>query len=273
MLARTLQVSRSNLIGILKGMVKRRVRYNKEQDEELLPLIREITDTRESYGYRRVTILLNHKLKSLGKQQVNHKRVYRIMKKNKLLLPIYGKKPTRTHDGKVITLRSNTRWCSDAFTIQCLNGDRVFVAFAMDTCDREVLGYISSTIGMDGAAIRDLMLECVEYRFGKILSLPRTIQWLSDNGPCYVSHETVSFARNLGFEVCTTPSYSPESNGMAEAFVKTFKRDYVWFGNLQDAATVMNQLSKWFEDYNENAPHKGLKMMSPRQFLKTSQGC
>jgi putative transposase len=153
-----------------------------------------LVDQRGSYGYRRITTLLNHRLKQEGKNKVNHKRVYRIMKLNKLLLPAYGKKPTRSHDGKIITLRSNTRWCSDAFTIQCQNGDRIFVAFAMDTCDHEILGYIASTIGIDGAAIRDLMTECVEYRFGSLSKLAQPIQWLSDNGPCYVSHETVTFA-------------------------------------------------------------------------------
>jgi hypothetical protein len=49
------------------------------------------------------------------------------------------------------------------------------------------------------------------------------------NGPCYVSRDTVAFAKELGFEVCTTLAYSPESNRMAEAFVKTFKRDYIAF--------------------------------------------
>jgi hypothetical protein len=38
---------------------------------------------------------------------------------------------------------------------------------------------------------------------------------------------------------------------MAEAFVKTFKRDYVYVNKLPDAVTVMEQLPKWFEDYNE----------------------
>lgn len=259
-------------MGIIKKVIKRPARYSKQQDEMLLPYIREIIDIKASYGYRRVTTLLNRKLIEIGKERVNHKRVYRIMRNHGLLLPIHGKKTQRVHDGKVITLRSNTRWCSDSFAIQCENGDRVFVAFAMDTCDREVLGYIASTIGIDGAAIRDLIIESVEHRFGKILRLPHAIQWLSDNGPCYVSHKTVSFARNIGFEVCTTPSYSPESNGMAEAFVKTFKRDYVWFGELKNAFEVMQQLPAWFNDYNENAPHKGLKMMSPRQFLRASNG-
>lgn len=57
---------------------------------------------------------------------------------------------------------------------------------------------------------------------------------------------------------------SPESNGMAESFVKTFKRDYVFVHERRDAATVLTQLSGWFEDYNERYPHKGLRMKSPR---------
>lgn len=247
-------------------------RAKKEEDAALLADIKKITNERASYGYRRVTTLLNRRLTAESKARVNHKRVYRIMKQNSLLLPAYGKKTTRLHDGKVITLRSNTRWCSDSFSVQCANGDRVFVAFAMDTCDREVLGYIASTVGIDGAAIRDLMLESVEYRFGKLQKLSTKIQWLSDNGPCYVARETVAFARELGFEVCTTPAYSPESNGMAEAFVKSFKRDYIAFYDLQDASSLMANLHSWFEDYNNNAPHKGLKMMAPREFRRAIAG-
>jgi hypothetical protein len=49
-----------------------------------------------------------------------------------------------------------------------------------------------------------------------------------------------------GFIVCTTPSYSPESNGMAEAFVKTFKRDYVYLHRRESASSVMAQLPTWF---------------------------
>ena len=59
---------------------------------------------------------------------------------------------------------------------------------------------------------------------------------------------------------------------MAEAFVKTFKRDYASFDQLENAIDVMNKLSGWFNDYNENAPHQGLKMMSPRQFLRAANG-
>ena len=66
----------------------------------------------------------------------------------------------------------------------------------------------------------------------------------------------------------TTAIGSPQSNGMAESFVKTIKRDYVAFGDLSDAKTVMEQLPLWFEHYNEIHPHSALKYLSPRMFRR-----
>ena len=60
---------------------------------------------------------------------------------------------------------------------------------------------------------------------------------------------------------------SPESNGMAESFVKTFKRDYDYVRDRPDARTVLAQLKTWFIDYNEMRPDKGLKMKSPCEFI------
>jgi transposase InsO family protein len=56
-----------------------------------------------------------------------------------------------------------------------------------------------------------------------------------------------------------------------EAFVKTFKRDYVYVHDRPDARTVLSQLPAWFEDYNESHPHKTLQMKSPREFRRSHQ--
>ena len=267
-IARVMEVSRSNLNHQTHSAEKSRApRYSKSDDVWLLEMIRKIASARPTYGYRRVTVLLNLELKSAEKTTVNHKRIYRIMKTAELLLQRHTGKSNRTHDGKVITLHSDTRWCSGAFTIHCWNAERVHVALSLDTCDRETIRYIASTIGVDGPMVRDLMIETVEARFGAPMA-PKRIQWLTDNGPAYIANETVETARRLNLEPCTTPSYSPESNGMAEAFVKIFKRDYVWSADLSSAVVVMGQLASWFQDYYENAPHKELKMISPRQFRR-----
>ena len=64
----------------------------------------------------------------------------------------------------------------------------------------------------------------------------------------------------------TTPAYSPQSNGLAEAFVGTVKRDYVAGAELRDAESVLAQLASWFDDYNTQAPHSALGLRSPRDY-------
>ena len=141
------------------------------------------------------------------------------------------------------------------------------VIFSLDCCDREVISYLATTSGISSDMVCDVLGESMENRFGHIDHLPHTIEWLTDNGSCYIAKATRQFAKTLGFESCTTPIRSPQSNGMAEAFVKTFKRDYVYLNDLPDAITVMNALPQWMDDYNCNHPHSGLKMKSPREFL------
>lgn len=152
------------------------------------------------------------------------------------------------------------------FEIPCWNGDVVRVGFSLDCCDREAMSFVATSAWVNAEMIRDLMIQTVEYRFGKIDRLPHKIEWLTDNGKCYLAKGTLRFAEQLNLIPCTTAIYSPQSNGMAESFVKTFKRDYVYINDRPDARTVMSQLPNWFEDYNENHPHKGLKMKSPRGY-------
>ena len=266
-----LAVSRSNTYERSHSPRPRPERYSKAEDAFLLPLIVELLGGRQTYGYRRIQRLLNRQLVASGRTPVNHKRVYRIMRQNNLLLARFtGSRPDKAHTGKVSTLKRNQRWCSDGFEIVCDNGERVRVIFALDTCDREVMAYSATTGGYSADMAQSVMLACVEKRFGDVKTL-QPVEWLSDNGSCYTARETITFAAALGIVSKFTPARSPQSNGMAEALVKTFKRDYVFCNDRPYAETAMEQLSGWFEDYNENAPHKALRMLSPREFIRSLQ--
>jgi putative transposase len=250
----------SDTISIEPFQAGRRRHYTPEQKRALLD-----ETTRPAYGYRRVTARLN---RDSDAPRLNHKRIYRLMKRAGLLLRKHGSRPERLHDGKVITLASDLRWCSDGFEIRCWNGERVHVAFSLDCCDRETMAWVAADRHLDGRDIRDLMAMTVEARFSSTHTA-HPVEWLSDNGPPYTAHDTRAFGAASGLLVRNTPAYSPESNGMAEAFVKTFKRDYVYLADLWDARAVLEQLPAWFADYNEHHPHKGLNMLSPRQFRRS----
>jgi transposase InsO family protein len=266
--ADTLGVARSNLVQQIQGGSRRRGRYKREGDDEVLAAIRQLTDARPTYGYRRVTALLNRGRRALGAEPLNHKRVYQLMAQGQLLLERHTtQRPVRAHEGRVIASASNLRWSSDGLEIPCWNGEVVRLAFAIDTHDREVMAWVAiAGAGISGEMVRDLMLACVERRFGAVQA-PHPVQWLADNGSAYAAHDTRDFAVALNLVACFTPVRSPESNGVSEAFVKTLKRDYARVNPRPDAATALQQLPGWIEDYNESHPHKGLRMLSPREFI------
>jgi transposase InsO family protein len=268
--ADTLGVARSHLAERLSRPAQPRGPYRKPEDALLLPTIRAIVDARPSYGYRRVTALVNRALRSRGEASVNAKRVLRILQANGLTLaPHTARRPGRTHDGIVVALRSNVRWCSDHLELRCRDGAVVRVLFAIDACDREIMAWSATTAGVSAEMVCDLMIACCERRFGATKA-PHSVEWLSDNGAAYIAKETAQTAAALGLRLLFTPVRSPQSNGIAEAFVKTLKRDYARLAILADAETAMRLLPAWFEDYNTIHPHSGLRMLSPREFLSRS---
>ena len=120
--------------------------------------------------------------------------------------------------------------------------------------------------GISGSDVRDMMLEAVEKRScGHRATHP--VEMLSDNGSPYTARDTRIFASQLGLRPCFTPVKSPESNGISEAFVNTLKRDYVRVTPLPNAQAALDLVGGWIEDYNDNHPHSGLKMRSPREFI------
>ena len=269
--ADTLGVSRSNLIDRLEHRTAARGPYRKAEDAALLPLIRAVVDERLTYGYRRVTALVNRKLRQAGRPTVNAKRVLRIMRRHALTLERHtGLPSSRTHDGKIIVLASNLRWCSDHLELHARNGEVVRVLFVIDACDREIIAWSAvANAGISGEMVRDLMIAAVERRFGTTKA-PHRVEWLSDNGSAYIAKPTAETASALGLTLLFTPVRSPESNGMSESFVKTLKRDYARVTILPDAATILAKLPDWIEDYCEVHPHSGLKFRSPREFMRLS---
>jgi putative transposase len=266
-ISRTLGVARSNVLERRDDARPRRGPQERPGDVELAAAIRRLVDARPTYGYRRIAALLKRERRSDGLAPVNAKRVYRLMRKHGLLLERHtGRRRPRQHDGQVATIRSNCRWCSDALEFTCWNGEVVRVAVALDCHDREAISWVATTAGISGEMIRDIMVRCVERRFGDIRA-PHPVQWLSDNGSIFAAHRTIEIALALNLVPCFTPVESPESNGMAEAFVKTFKRDYVRVGLIPDAATALALVDIWMEDYNTVHPHSRLGYRSPREYI------
>jgi len=244
-----------------RPLVARGRYYRRREDAQVAAQIRAVIGTRASYGHRRVRAMVNRQFGT----RYNKKRIRRVMALWGWTLPRRGSRPSRPHTGLIRRPRPNERWCSDALEIACWNREVAVVAFALDCHDRECLAACGAAGALLAADIQALMRDAVASRFGDQRP-EQPIQWLSDNGSIYTALDTVVVAEQLGLEPITTPAASPESNGMAEAFVWTLRRDYLDGADLSSAAVVLAQLPAWIADYNTHAPHSALNHRSPRQY-------
>ena len=216
--ARALGVSRSSIYKIRSGSEVASIGrswYGKTDDEDILKDVKSVVNDRPSYGYKRVTAMLNRTRRIANRPLLNKKRIYRIMKIFGLVLPKVTVKRDHIPTGKVMTLHSNTRWCSDAFEVRCFNGEKVYTAFSLDCKDREAISYVTSPYPLTATDIQNLMITSVENRFHS-LRVPRQIEWLTDRGSIYRAINVRQLGSQLGLKCCYTASYSPQSNGMAE---------------------------------------------------------
>lgn len=108
-----------------------------------------------------------------------------------------------------MTLHSNTRWCSDGIEIKCFNGEKVFVAFVLDCCDREAISFVASTKPLLAEDIQSLMIASVEKRFSDHRA-NRQIEFLSDRGSIYRAYNVQNLAKQLNLKSCFTAPYSPD---------------------------------------------------------------
>ena len=112
--ADALEVARSHLHEKVRRLAKPRGSYRKPDDGDLLPLIRRLVDERPTYGYRRITALANRELVKTGKPMANHKRIFRIMRQNGMLLARHtGRRKGRLQTAKSL---SCARTCDGAQT-------------------------------------------------------------------------------------------------------------------------------------------------------------
>jgi len=245
-----------------RAMSGRPAQYAKADDPVVAAHIRDIIRARGSYGYRRVTALVNETFGT----GYNRKRVRRVMELNAWNLPRPNRRQTgRAHTGRIVRGTSNERWCSDTLEIPCWNGELVELGFVLDCHDREAIAHVAVPRKYRATDVQQLLTQAVHARFGAARPNER-VQFLSDNGSIYTAIDTVITAERLGLAPMTTPAYSPQSNGMSEAFVRTLRRDYLDGADRSSAASVLEQIPRWLADYNGVAPHSALGYRAPQRY-------
>jgi transposase InsO family protein len=218
------------------------------------------------YGYRRVTAQLKDE-----KWDVNHKRVYRIMREKSLQCRVKKKWITTTDSnhrfwiyrnrikGLQIT-RINQVWVADITYIRLLT-EFIYLAVIMDLCSRKVVGWaISRNIDSElTCAALKLALERRNPPVGCIHH--------SDRGVQYACDDYIQLLKGTQMEVSMSAKGNPYDNAAMESFMKTLKQEEVYLYDYKTMEDAVDRLPVFLDDvYNRKRLHSSLGYQSPEKF-------
>ena len=217
-----------------------------------------------SYGYRRIhALLLRQGI------QCNRKTVYQCLKR-KAWLASHRQSTVRSgrpHEGKVAVLQSNRRWACDITSLKLWNGQKLRLAVIIDCADRMILAWkLQSRLNTQD--IGELLREALFQRFAHQRQQAEGLEFLTDNGPEFISDSLQQLLKKLGLMACRTPCRSPQSNGLVESFFGSLKRDYLAHQPLETLTQACQLVPAWITHYNTVAPHSALAMLAPVTFYQ-----
>jgi len=96
---------------------------------------------------------------------------------------------------------------------------------------------------------------------------------LTDNGGNYRSKVFKAQADQLGIQLRKTRPYRPQTNGKAEAFIKTIQREWAFRREYSSNQERLDELPRFVHQYNHHRPHTGIGTLPPSSRLSVNNVC
>jgi putative transposase len=263
-LASVLGLSRQRIHALKRAKdLEMKKEQKKKEDAETLVLIESLVKQYPFYGYRKITAILQYQ-RGLN---INRKRVYRIMKENKLVMT-----PSHSHkklfrgvafSHKLEAERSNELWGIDMTYIWCGEDGWGYLHAVIDHYDKTLLGYqFSQSCSAVGGVIA--LADAAGQR--QITSL----ELRSDNGCHYGARIFRDEIRRLGINHTRTMVNTPKGNAVVERFFRSLKEECVWQQPFKSFEEAKPKVDAWIKQYNEDRPHQTLGYETPQRFYQRS---
>lgn len=256
-LCRLLDVPRSTAYYRPKKCEKKRL-----IDQELADRIKFLIEMFPGFGIRRVWAYLKFRLGFT----VNRKKVARIMRLNGWTMRQRkkGMRP-RVEVKRSVADLPDKRWATDVALVFC-GAEDGWCSFVpvIDCCTREILGWELAQNARAKTAERALESALIK-RFGWVRGGPDGLTLRHDNGLVFGSKLYRGLCRDYGLNQEFITPYTPEENGLAERFIRSFKEECVWLHRFESMEQAQLEISRWIEWYNTDRPHQSLGYKTPEE--------
>jgi putative transposase len=238
---------------------------HKATDVAIIKAMHEISGQFPTYGKRRMAHELRH---PPYQYTVNHKRVRRLMRQERLLQPVKHAKCRTTNSQHPYPRYPNLVkglkigypdqvWVSDITYIR-LGSGFVYLAIVMDVFTRAIRGWeLSKSI--------DVMLTLNALHRALEDHCPQIHH--SDQGIHYASSTYTILLQQHQTRISMAAVGHAEENGYAERFMRTIKEEEVNLSDYRNFTEAQSQIGRFIEDvYNHKRIHSSLGYLTPVEF-------
>jgi transposase InsO family protein len=217
-----------------------------------------------NYGYIKVSMYLKDK-----GYIINKKRVYRIMKENRLLLNKRIRSSRKREFVKERRMRAERPFEKLQMDIKYVyvRGERrnVYLLSLMDIFSRKVLGYRVS-----GSMRKEVVINLVDEVILNT-AVPREVTIRTDNGSQFIAHKLRDYLKGIEIRQEFIHVSSPRENGYIESLHSILEEEVIKKFEFQSLDHLRDILEKYFRFYNEERIHSGIGYRSPERFLREYQ--
>ena len=239
-----------------------------DSDNNVLESMMQIALEFPKYGYRRVTKALHRQ-----GEQVNHKRVHRIMKENNLLVRRKKFRPVTTQSGHglkvypnlakdLVVTKLNHLWVSDITYIYLPLGF-AYLAAILDIFSRKCIGWCLGK-NIDAQLTLDALDMAIASR--QYLGFSELIHH-SDRGVQYASQVYIDRLKEFGIVISMSGKGNAYDNAFAESFIKTLKVEEVYINEYETFEEAYANIKHFINlVYNEKRLHSSIGYVPPAEF-------
>jgi len=244
----------------LLGLARSTARYQSRSrpgESELVERLRALATKYPRFGYRRVGVLLRRE-----GRPANHKRVYRLWRREGLAVPkrVPKKRGTRPpQERPVAATQPDQVWTVDFLQDRTASGQKLRLLTVTDEFTRESLAIEVGTSLTAKRVVATLARVIAERG-----TAPRYLR--SDNGPEFVALALRGYLRRHGVTTAYIEPGSPWQNGFAESFHSRFRDEFLEREVFQGVIDAQVRTRLWRRWYNEERPHSSLGYQTPREF-------
>ncbi len=244
-------------------MVKRKY-HESNANLRLLERIIELKSEHVAWGYRRIWAYLKFRENLV----VNHKRIYRLMKQNNLLVPknlkLKAKRSSKTSKPK--TLEPNKYWGTDMTKVMISSFGWCYIHVVIDWGSKKIIGCHLD----DKSRTREWVAaldEALNQQFPNgIRSSQKKPSLISDHGSQPTSKGFMNYCKSLKINQIFASYGNPKGNADTERVMRTIKEDLIWPREFASFNELEKSLREWVKNYNEDYPHSSLDYMTPYEY-------